>query len=102
MQSTQELLSAYELANRIIEQASIYREAGESALLAKAWEYSNAENARRNAEQNLAVMISAGADCPGQLAESLEREKAKAFAACDAFAEEYDSYRERHLTSSAS
>jgi hypothetical protein len=93
MDQTQELLNAEELANRIVSEAAIHRENGDSDLVDRAWEYSNAENAKRNAEQNRAVTIAAGADYPRQLAESCEHDKAKAFSACDAFVKEYEAVR---------
>ncbi len=95
MDQTQELLNAYELANRIVDESRVYRENGESDLVDRAWEYSNAENAKRTAEQNRAMTIRAGTDYPRQLADFLEQDKAKAFAACDAFVKEYEDCRAR-------
>ena len=100
MQSTPELFDAYELANKIVAEASSYRESGEFALVDLGWKYSNAESARRTAEQNRATMISAGTEYPRQLAESFEQARAKAFAACDAFVKEYDAFRKRKALAS--
>jgi hypothetical protein len=60
MQPSKELLSAYEIANRIVGESAVYREKGESDLVDRAWEYSNAESARRTAEQNRATSIVPG------------------------------------------
>ena len=95
MQPSQERLNPYEWANRIVSESAIHRENGESVLVERAWEYSNAENAKRTAEHNRAMSISTGIEYPREMAESLERDKAKAFAACDAFVKEFDAFRKR-------
>lgn len=101
MPTEQQLLSAYELANKIVEQSLIFRESGEGALVDKAWAYSNAENARRQAAENRAVLIGAVKTLPPELAEQLERATAKAYTMCEDFAKEYDEYRARRAGSEA-
>jgi hypothetical protein len=97
METHQELLSAYELANRIVAEAPIYRERGQADLLKLAWDCTNAENARLIASQNRATMMRDGVEYPRSLAEALERDTAKARVACEAFAIAYDSFREKRL-----
>jgi hypothetical protein len=77
-----ELLDAYEIANRIVDEPVVYCEEGEFALVSKARELSLA----KRAWDDLRKMPVSDLGSP---------ERAKAFAACDAFAEEYDSYRQR-------
>jgi hypothetical protein len=90
MQTSQELLSPYELANRIVAEAPGYREKF-PALVERAREYADADNARRKAGEDLAESIRKGR--PHYFVESPERVKAKAYAACDAFVKEYDACR---------
>src|SRR5258706_6312245 len=92
MQPTQELKDALLQANRIVDEARSYREEGESALVERAWEYSNAANARLNAEQNRAVSQMAGLGDQQSIVESLERAVTKEVAALDTFVKEFKAY----------
>jgi hypothetical protein len=95
MPTTEQLLSAYQLANEIVEQGSVLRASGEYGLVEKAWAYSNAENARRQEEHNQRVAMKVMKSYPIVLAEQLERTTAKANETCEDFSNEYDAYRKR-------
>jgi hypothetical protein len=77
-----ELLDTYEIANRVVDESAVYCENGDLDLVSKARELKQAKKAWDDLRK-----------IPVNDLESPER--AKAFAACDAFAEEYDSYRQR-------
>jgi hypothetical protein len=88
-----ELLNCYELASAIVAEAAAYRADGHGELVNLAWDYSNAETARRNLERDRANMTRLGMDYPPELNESLEQHTIRACATCNAFAEAYDSFR---------
>jgi hypothetical protein len=100
MQPTQEPRDALLQANRIVDESRSYREEGESALVERAWEYSNAANARLNAEQNRAVSQMAGLGDQQSIVESLERAVAKEVATRDAFVKEFKGYLARRTAKS--
>lgn len=79
-----ELLDTYEIANRIAGESAVYCKNGEFALVHRARELTQAKRAWNDLQKM----------CLNDLESS---ERAKAFAACDAFAEEYDSYRQRRV-----
>ena len=91
MLTTVELLDAYEIANRIVHESAIYyeHEHGEFALVSRARELTQAEKAW----DDLRKMPVNDLGSP---------ERAKAFAASDAFAEAYDSYRTRRVEKATS
>jgi hypothetical protein len=84
-----ELLDTYEIANRIVDESAVYCERGDFALVNKARELTQA----KRAWDDLRKMPVNDLGSP---------ERAKAFAACDAFAQEYDSYRQRRMKQATS
>ena len=97
-----ELLSVYQIADRIVDESLAYRAAGELELVKKAWDCSNAEAARLNADRANAEIIRAGLPCPQEILQEHERATQRAHAACEEFAREYDAFRERHARRAAS
>lgn len=95
MPTEQQLLSAYEFANKIVEQSAIFREKGKNVLVDKAWAYSNAESARRQAAKNRAALIGTVKTYPPELEEQLKEATDKAHTMCEEFANEFDAYRAR-------
>jgi hypothetical protein len=89
MPTSIELLDTYEIANRIVDESAVFSERGELALVSKARELTRA----KSAWDDLRKMPVNDLGSP---------ERAKAFAACDAFAAEYDSYRQRCLEQATS
>jgi hypothetical protein len=86
-----ELLDTYEIANRIVDESVVFSEHGEFVLVSKARELTEA----KRAWDTLRKMPVNDLESP---------ERAKAFAACDAFAEEFEAHRQRmkQATSQAS
>ena len=83
-----ELLDTYEIANRIADESVVFSERSELALVTKARELIEA----KRSWDDLRKM-------PVNDLGSPEREKA--FAACDAFAAEFESYRQRQRMNQA-
>jgi len=98
MEPTQEIKDPLRLANMVVDESRIHRDNGRAALVERAWEYTNAANARLNAEQNQAAVQHAGLGIPQPVVESLERETAKELAARDAFVKEYKACLEKRAT----
>jgi hypothetical protein len=81
----------HEIANQILAESALHRANGHDELVKLAWACSNAEDAKNKAEWNRTITINQGIEYPLGLAESLERDTAKARAACDAFVKAYES-----------
>jgi hypothetical protein len=90
MEPTHEIKGPLRLANMVVGESRIHRDNDRAALVDRAWEYTNAANARLNAERNHAAVRDAGLGNLQPIVESLERETAKELAARDAFVKEYE------------
>jgi hypothetical protein len=81
------------LANKVMDEVRIHKENGRGALVDRAWELTNAANARLIAELNRAAFQLEGLEHQHAIVEPLERETVRELAASDAFLKEYEACR---------
>jgi hypothetical protein len=93
MEPTQEIEDPLRLANMVVDESRTHRDNGRAALVERAWEYTNAANARLNEEHTHAAVQAAGLGKLQPIVESLERATAKELSARDAFVKEYKERR---------
>lgn len=91
MQQTQQVDDVLVLANRVVnDESAVHRANGRAALVDRAWEYSNAANARLIADQNRAAYKSTGLGNLQTTIEALERAFTEEQATRIAFVKEYE------------